>query len=166
MKTSLEMVREFHEAFAPEQTHDFPHVTDPRLNELRMRLLGEELLELCEALKAGDPVKTLDALCDLQYVLDGAFLALGFASVKDAAMAEVHRANTEKYWNDFEVWGIADERKAALSLFETDRGYIARDRHGKVIKPPSHQPPNLAQFLPCQTSSNTASAAQSAVSAS
>jgi predicted HAD superfamily Cof-like phosphohydrolase len=61
-----------------------------------VRLIQEEVDELKEALAEGDPVGALDALTDLQYVLDGSFLSLGLHRWKDAAVAEVHRSNMSK----------------------------------------------------------------------
>lgn len=75
MKT-IDLVREFMLAFGQPIASE-PNVGDVKLNELRVKLLREELGELEAALIEGDVVETLDALGDLQYVLDGAYLALG-----------------------------------------------------------------------------------------
>lgn len=119
------MVREFHEAFGhPVQTT--PNLDDTGLCGLRVSLLDEELQELTEAMVSGDPVATLDALCDLQYVLDGAFLALGFHKVKDAAMQEIHRSNMSKLGSD---------------------GKPIKRGDGKILKGPNFTPPDLGQFI-------------------
>ncbi len=93
--SSLTLVARFHVAFN-QSIHDEPHVSDAGTNALRVRLIQEELDELKEALAEGDPVGALDALTDLQYVLDGSFLSLGLHRWKDAAVAEVHRSNMSK----------------------------------------------------------------------
>ena len=75
-KTTLDMVQEFHETYGLpvelEQT-----TGNEQTKELRINLLAEELDELKEALENDDMQETLDALIDLQYVLDGAFLSFG-----------------------------------------------------------------------------------------
>ena len=124
-RSTLDQVREFSEAFSV-PIADSPNVTDPDINALRVKLLREELDELRDALYGHDPVATLDALCDLQYVLDGAFLQLGFAGVKEAAFADVHRSNMAKLGPD---------------------GKPIRRADGKILKPEGWQPPNLKQFL-------------------
>lgn len=135
--TSLDLVREFHKRFG-QAIEDDPHVDNTDRNTLRIDLLAEELVELAEALGLKleftyvadglptDPVAALDALTDLQYVLDGAYLSLGFHRVKDAALAEVHRSNMSK---------LGEDGKPVL-----------RD-DGKILKPPGYSPPNLAQFI-------------------
>lgn len=122
---NLNRVAEFHETFG-HPIHPAPHINDEDLNRLRLRLIREETDELEEALWSADPVATLDALTDLQYVLDGAFIALGFAYLKRDAAAEVHRSNMSKAGAD---------------------GRPIYDEGGKVLKGPNYTPPNLAQFL-------------------
>lgn len=119
------MVKEFHQAFG-HPVKDSPDVADHDLCELRNKLLLEELIELHYATTVKDKVQALDALCDLQYVLDGAFLALGFHKVKDDAMAEVHRSNMSKLGAD------------GKPIYRED---------GKILKGPNYTPPNLAQFV-------------------
>ena len=125
MKTSMEMVREFHEAFGVE-CHDIPHIDDGKLNGLRLRLLQEEFDELSVALANRNLVEVLDALTDLQYILDGTYLALGFSRFKDAATAEVHRSN--------------------MSKLDLDGKPILRS-DGKVMKGPEYMPPDLVPLI-------------------
>ena len=125
-KTTLEQVQEFHE------TYDLPvkaevDISDPKTNERRINLLAEELDELKEALADGDEVETLDALIDLQYVLDGAFLSFGLQDVKTAAFEEVHRSNMSKLGEDGKP--------------------IRRESDGKVLKGPNYFKPDMAQFI-------------------
>ncbi len=70
-----------------------PGIADAMTNKLRLNLLQEELDELREALEQGNIVEALDALTDLQYVLDGAYLSFGLQALKKAAFDEVHRSN-------------------------------------------------------------------------
>jgi len=122
---SIEMVREFHVAFR-QPILDKPDVFDKKVNRLRLSLLDEELCELESALDAGDVVGTLDALTDLQYVLDGAYLSLGLSHLKDAALAEVHRSN--------------------LSKLDSEGKPTYRE-DGKVTKGPRYSPPDLAAVI-------------------
>lgn len=98
----------------------------PETGALCLALLREELLELEEAVVKDDKVEILDALCDLQYVLDGTFIHFGFAKVKDAAFAEVHRSNMSK-------------------LDENGKPILRDD--GKILKSRNYTPPNLLQFV-------------------
>lgn len=121
---SLELVHEFNYVYG-HPIPDTPTLHDHATNKLRVSLIEEEFGELKEALEAGDPVQVYDALLDIQYVLDGAFLALGFHRAKDAGMAEVHRSNMTK---------LVD-------------GKPARRADGKIIKGPNYEPPKLRELL-------------------
>ncbi|MGH1377349.1 MAG: phosphoribosyl-ATP diphosphatase [Alphaproteobacteria bacterium] len=125
-KTTLEQVEEFHNTYGL-PVLDEPSISDQKTNELRINLLAEELDELKEALEQGDAVETLDALIDLQYVLDGAFLSLGMAHLKQPAFDEVHRSN--------------------MSKLGADGKPIRRESDGKVLKGPDYFKPDIAQFL-------------------
>ena len=98
-KNKLDQVQEFHDTYGlpveNEQT-----CGSEKTKQLRINLLQEELDELKEALSNDDMVKTLDALIDLQYVLDGAFLSFGLQEVKQEAFDEVHRSNMSKLGED------------------------------------------------------------------
>ena len=126
MKTTLEQVREFHETYGL-PVKSAPDISDEKTNRLRINLLAEELEELQEALDNGDIVETLDALIDLQYVLDGAFLSFGLQNKKEAAFAEVHSSNMSKLGEDGKP--------------------IRRESDGKVMKGPNYFKPNLVQFI-------------------
>lgn len=132
-KSTLEQVCEFHETYGL-PVEDAPNISDEKTNLLRINLLAEELDELKEALAAGDKVETLDALIDLQYVLDGAFLSLGFHDVKDAAFAEVHASNMSKLGEDGKP--------------------IRRESDGKVMKGPNYFKPDMAKFVKPADQSN------------
>lgn len=125
-KTTIEQVQEFHETYGlPVESQ--PNISDAQTKELRINLLAEELDELKEALENDDILETLDALIDLQYVLDGAFLSFGLQDVKDAAFNEVHRSNMSKLGEDGKP--------------------IRREGDGKVMKGPNYFKPDIAQFL-------------------
>lgn len=125
-KSTLEMVQEFHETYGLPVLSS-PNISDEKTNALRINLLAEELEELTEALQAGDVVEVLDALTDLQYVLDGAYLSFGLQDKKMPAFTEVHRSNMSKLGEDGKP--------------------IRRESDGKVLKGPNYFKPDLVQFI-------------------
>ena len=125
-KTTLEQVQEFHETYGL-PVRDEPDLSCKQTNELRINLIAEELEELQQAIKDNDAVEVLDALIDLQYVLDGAFLSFGLQDVKEAAFNEVHRSNMSKLGEDGKP--------------------IVREGDGKILKGPNYFKPDMTQFV-------------------
>ena len=146
MTHSINRVREFHSAFghpiAPAATPG-----DRKLRELRVKLIAEELTELCEALGVAvkiesngvssqfvveavkdddqvDLIAAADALGDLDYVVQGANLVFGFPA--EPVLKEIHRANMSKLGED------------GKPIYRED---------GKVMKGPNYTPPNVAGVL-------------------
>jgi len=124
---NLERVREFHSAYGV-PTLPFPTIPDEDRVRLRIKLLREELGELEDALNEGDLEEVADGLCDLQYVLDGAFLEFGFGGLdmKQCLMAEVHRSNMSKLGAD------------GMPIFRED---------GKILKGPNFSVPDLKKVI-------------------
>ena len=125
-KTTLEQVQEFHETYGLPVNAEI-NLTCEQTKALRINLLQEELDELKEALANNDAQETLDALIDLQYVLDGAFLSFGMQAVKELAFDEVHRSN--------------------MSKLGADGKPIRRPEDGKVMKGPNYFAPDLGKFI-------------------
>lgn len=125
-KTTLDQVQIFHETYGL-PVKSAPDISDEKTNALRIGLLQEELDELKEALAEGDMVETLDALVDLQYVLDGAFLSFGLQHLKMPAFEEVQRSNMSKLGEDGKP--------------------VVRESDGKILKGPDYFKPDLKQFL-------------------
>lgn len=125
-KSTLEQVQIFHETYGL-PVKDAPDISDAKTNALRVNLLQEEVDELKEALEAGDLVEVLDALTDIQYVLDGAYLSFGLQGVKTAAFEEVQRSNMSKLGEDGKP--------------------IVREEDGKILKGPNYFKPDIAQFV-------------------
>ncbi len=119
MTTTYEDVKEFQVAMglavgdlsAPDITRD---------QEMRVRLIEEEVTELIDALASGDVVGVADALADIQYVVNGAAIVWGIDL--DPVAAEVHRSNMTK------------------------RGGKLRE-DGKLLKPDHYEPPNIERVL-------------------
>lgn len=124
MVNTLELAREFHDKFLINNPHTITLNSD--ICRLRLTLLYEELFEVDEAIDKWDSENLLKELCDLQYVLDGTFLALGFAKYKDAAMLEVHRSN--------------------MSKLDKDGKPIYR-KDGKVLKSVEYSPADMSKIL-------------------
>lgn len=117
-KSTIDMVREFHIKFC-HSVKDEPDLSDIELAKFRISLIKEETRELEEALNNNDKLKVLDGLTDLQYVIDGTYIALGYEKLKMKAFREVHRSNMTKDFN----------------------GSM------KPLKGPNYSPPNLKQFI-------------------
>ena len=121
---TLALVKSWHEHIQV-PVLDSPSLPENRV-EMRRAILEEEVQELRSAVEAGDIVEVLDALCDIQYVLDGNFLEFGLHKLKYAAFSEVHASNMSK-------------------LGEDGQPILRED--GKVLKGPNFFRPDLAQFL-------------------
>ena len=124
-KSSIQLVTEFHKLFG-HPIRKAPFLVYDRENTLRLSLIEEEVKELKEALKTKNELEVFDALLDIQYVLDGAFLALGYADYKDAGLAEVHRSNLSKLGED------------GKPVYRED---------GKILKGPNFSKPDLKKVL-------------------
>lgn len=138
-----DLVRQFHKSFN-HPIHETPNrESDNGVVMLRLNLILEEFLELCEAVGAKlnldkdgtsfierpdqaefDIVKVADALGDMSYVIEGANLTFGIPSKE--VMDEIHRSNMTKLGPD---------------------GKPIYHKSGKVAKPENYEPPNLSQFF-------------------
>ena len=123
--STIDYVKIFHKKFG-HPVENKPNIKNKKLNDLRIKLFSEELTELEDALNIGDAVKALDALTDLQVVLDGAYLSLGFHNLKNAAFLEVHNSN--------------------MSKLGTDGKPIYRE-DGKIMKGPNYKAPELDKLF-------------------
>lgn len=152
MNETKAMVAEFHRKFDL-AIADTPTLGYDALRKLRVRLILEEALEFAEACGiavrvkgdgidhsprpvvqierlvlewTGNPdiIKMADGLADLDYVVQGANLAFGLPS--EAIVTEVHRSNMSKVWPD---------------------GTVHKDAGGKVIKPSTYSPADIASIL-------------------
>ena len=126
MRRQLEALIEFHRAMGVHVAERPTAVLPVGVAEVRLSLLEEELQEYREALAQGDLVAIADALTDLLYVLLGAFVSHGLQDVAEALFEEVHRSNMTKRGPDGQV------------IYRED---------GKVLKPPSYEPPDLRRIL-------------------
>nr|WP_290668677.1 MazG nucleotide pyrophosphohydrolase domain-containing protein [Ardenticatena sp.] len=119
----LALVREFHERFDVEIA-DHPTIPPAHLRELRLRLIQEEMQELCDAAHEEDLPAIARELADLIYVCYGMALVYGIP-IHDV-FAEVHASNMSKLGPD---------------------GHPIRREDGKVLKGPNFRPPHIAHLL-------------------
>lgn len=121
--TIQDMVREMCSAFG-QDVHDTLHKPDNVVRGLRLRLLSEEFREYIEAEKSTNPVDIADALGDMLVVIYGTAAAYGINL--DNVVREIHASNMTKVQPD---------------------GTVLRDENGKILKPDTYRPPNLAPIL-------------------
>lgn len=121
--THFQKVSFWHKTFGV-PVGDKPAMINTERVKLRLELIREELRELEEAFESGDLVAAADACADLEYVVLGTAAELGLPH--DAIFDEVHRSNMSKVWDDGTVHYRAD---------------------GKVLKPPTYSPANIAIIL-------------------
>jgi predicted HAD superfamily Cof-like phosphohydrolase len=180
MNDSLVKVAQFHQTF--DHPIGFNHEVDEalKIRQLRIKLLFEELAELAEAgdcretfrklceEKSGHPdwprdgdnvnkTEELDALCDIQYVLNGKILTSGLHHIFDKAFNVVHLNNMRKAHRSeahcretiaalgkrFEDF-IITERVAKDGQYTVNGNvYILMNDGGKVIKPHDHMKVDL-----------------------
>lgn len=149
MKTLNEQVVEFHQKYGQpiERTPKVP--ADERV-QLRLRLIAEEFFELLDSCGLGgtralhakdlvaqaihlatadkvDILQVVDALADLDYVIEGTRIEFGVDGGPVAA--EVHRSNLSKLGAD---------------------GKPVLNEHGKVVKGPNFSPPDIGGVLRAQ----------------
>lgn len=93
---------------------------------VRLQLIIEEAGELARGLGSQDIVETMDALGDLQYVVDGTWLATGLGLLKTATVQEIHRSNMTKL---------------------DGQGHPVIHESGRVEKGPNFEEPDLAKVL-------------------
>ena len=79
ISSKYQCVKEFHEQFGhPTSLHlDYSRFEDSKLLKLRIDLIKEEVRELKEAIDINDTIETIDALCDILYVVHGAAVVFG-----------------------------------------------------------------------------------------
>lgn len=125
MKTQINKVRAFHNAFKQENGV-IPSNTDEKTFELRHRLMAEENDEYLEACKNNDLIGIADALGDQLYILCGTILKHGLQNKIEDVFAEIHESNMSK---------LDDNGKP---IFRED---------GKILKSKNYFKPDLSKFI-------------------
>lgn len=149
----IQLVASFHEAMNYATPPPTIPVFDVETVNLRLDLLEEELKELRIGLFNGDPVEVLDALGDIQYVLSGAILALGYSEAFSAAFRTIHENNMGKLWSGDQVseyiegGSSGDELTFIEAPGQVER-FVARRADGKIMKPPGFTKVSLTDLVP------------------
>ncbi len=121
--TNFEKVRLFMTTFGQEVKKKSGLSTD-KINNLRINLIEEELIELKDAVSKKDIKEVADALTDILYVTYGAGHAFGINL--DNCFEEVQKSNMSKLGED---------------------GKPIYNELGKVMKGPKYFKPNLMKFI-------------------
>ena len=121
--TNFEKVRLFMTTFGQEVKKKSGLSSD-KINNLRINLIEEELIELKDAVNNKDIREVADALTDILYVTYGAGHAFGINL--DDCFEEVQKSNMSKLGED---------------------GKPIYNNLGKVMKGPKYFKPNLNKFL-------------------
>ena len=121
--TNFEKVGLFMTTFGQEVKKK-PSLSSDKINNLRINLIEEELIELKDAVNNKDIREVADALTDILYVTYGAGHAFGINL--DDCFEEVQKSNMSKLGDD---------------------GKPIYNELGKVMKGPKYFKPNLNKFL-------------------
>ena len=116
-------VKKFMQTFGQE-VKNRPSFPDEKIQNLRIKLIDEELKEFREAIKNKDIVEVADALTDILYVTYGAGHAFGIDL--DKCFQEVQNSNMSKLGKD---------------------GKPIYNNMGKVMKGPNYFKPDLSKFV-------------------
>ncbi|MDN5205585.1 nucleoside triphosphate pyrophosphohydrolase family protein [Fulvivirgaceae bacterium BMA10] len=172
MNKTLRSVEEFHKTFGAPVLND-PEIPARDRVKLRLSLILEELSELAVASEATDdfidlmknkidairsekeskdPVEAMDALCDLQVVLNGTILEYGLHDKFDESFDEVHRSNMSKACEDEEqgeesIAKYKDQGVATRMEKVNGKIVIYRDPDNKILKGVNYTPPNIKSIL-------------------
>ena len=121
--TNFNNVKKFMQTFGQEVQFkaSFP---DKKIQNLRIKLIEEELSELKDAIKNNDIVEVADALTDILYVTYGAGHAFGINL--DQCFKEVQESNMSKL---------------------DENGKPIYNENGKVLKGPYYRKPDLKKIV-------------------
>ncbi len=108
-----------------------PSFPEQNVRDLRVRLLQEEFDEYLEAENENDLVEIADALADMVVIIHGTAIRYGIPL--DEVFAEVHRSNMSKVSAD---------------------GTVLRREDGKILKPDTYSPPDIASILDRETTAH------------
>lgn len=100
LKTTIEAVADFHDAFGIENNHKPTVKLTEKEIQLRFRLMQEENQEYLEAANNGDLVEVADALGDMLYILCGTILKHGMQHKIMDVFEEIQRSNMSKLDKD------------------------------------------------------------------
>lgn len=126
LQNTIQMVREFHDAFGINNLNAPTADIGEKTIQLRFDLMKEENEEYLEAAKANDLVEVADALGDMLYILYGTMLAHGMQDKIEEVFTEIQRSNMSKLGAD------------GKPIYRED---------GKVLKGENYFTPNISEIL-------------------
>lgn len=117
--------REFNDAFRIDSNDHFDLLSTAEYG-LEFNMLNEELHEYFTACKESNRVEIADAIGDMLYLIIGTAYKHGLdAEELGKVMDEIHRSNMSKLHN----------------------GEVVKNSIGKIVKPDTFSPPNIAEVL-------------------
>lgn len=152
----IEQVKEFMTKFK-QPVIEKPAIPSKERQDLRIKLLQEELDELKQAIDDNDLIGVIDAFCDLQYVLSGAIIEFGLSDMFLRCFNEVQSSNMSKLAYSREEVDKTIEKYAKLGIetygklviLENNEKYfiIYRSSDNKVLKSINFVEPNFKHIL-------------------
>lgn len=162
--SNFEKVVEFNRVFGVPISNEIEKdifTQNPRLVELRMKLIREEMKELEEAVINHDMTETIDALSDILYVVYGAGASFGIDM--DKAFDLVHRSNmtkacpTEEIANETVQWyhnnqddynaKNPDQSPVDPQIRKLNKMHVVYNKTtGKVLKSVKYEPVSFARM--------------------
>lgn len=142
-------LREFHEFFGLPARDELTEIQGDEL-ALRVRLIDEEYEELDDELaflaqNVGDLANVYKELADLVYVAYGLDQHLG--SKLDEVFQEVHRSNMTKLWKCEVCEGAGEIADHPCYPCEGTGKVVKYREDGKVMKPPTYEPPDIYKVI-------------------
>ncbi len=151
---ALEQVNLFMKVMGQEMP-DAPCIPSKAIQALRYGLIDEENNELSDAAASEDIVEVADALCDLLYVVNGAFTAYGFKpELVEELFDEVQRSNMSKLCTTLEEANLTafkyhEQTPPVVCYTKEVDGFwtVCRTSDNKVLKSYKWQEPDLKSIL-------------------
>lgn len=117
MVSNFKKVLEFNETFGV-TVHSSPQSdifeTDPKLVELRVNLIKEEVQELKDAVSEKDMVETIDALADILYVAYG--MGCSFGIDLDNSISELYKKHMKKLNTSYTFEDVATNYQRTMEM--------------------------------------------------
>ena len=157
--SNFDKVVDFNKTFGV-TVHDKPQqnifTDDPKLVDLRMKLIIEEVEELKEAVNNHDMKETIDALSDILYVVYGAGSSFGidldktFDMVHESNMSKVCKNEDEADKDNSKSYNEKNPAQAPVDpAWRIINGkYVVYNRlTGKVLKSVNYNPVDFTKYL-------------------
>jgi predicted HAD superfamily Cof-like phosphohydrolase len=156
-KSNFEKVLEFNKSFGV-FTKNTPQYNiydeEPKIVEYRKSLINEEVKEFEDSIKDKNFTESIDALCDILYVVYGAFTAFGVDA--DKAFEIVQQSNMSKLCKDEEEaiktveFYKQDSRYDSPSYRLSDDGknyVVFNESTKKILKSINYTPVNFSELF-------------------